>query len=409
LDIRSIIGNSEPVQVAVLDNGFTLIHVERNSDLVEARLVVASGSLDDEIPGEMHFLEHLVAAHPRMGRLSQRYGTHNKRADTGVANCSYQAQTWRPQAGELIQALAQMVFDPMIDTDSVERERGIIQAEIKRGLNRARYIERFRQRMHPSHPAYHHPARGWPETVEQIDAKVLALVHEQQYTTRRSALITAGNLHLEEIAAWVAPFLVGIAEGTDRDRKRSIVRMFEQTGEQEFRDKYVGSPSNDIYFPGTPLGRDRVLETFCNRLFVELDYGLLMQELRHKRSWVYDFSFAYGTWPFVVGSLSFEGVSAPYQDVTALTLDLMQNVSEQTFDEERLAWAKNNFLVAETVEIESKLSIKYLEEAWLCGELELDYVECVKAVSELSPKEVFAIHQRRWRPDQLCVVYFRPA
>lgn len=383
-----------------------------------AKLAIATGSYDDNLPGEAHFLEHLLyggshrgGLHPKIVELSEACGMQNAGADTGGTLTRYYAKCWSRHATELFRALLKVAYEPEISHEAVEKEIGVIKSEISRSQVRRDHAMRILQATVPSHPELHHSPAGYIETVEQMSADRLMTAHRTRYTAHRSILVVTGSVPLLEIAERIWPCVERLPQGSRNDRIRKTINEPDEFGSKTV--KHLGIQSLGMYVigQGTETGTPRLLENIKNMFFSSFEHGILYRELRHKRSLVYNIEMGFAGWPATYSVLAIDGITEKnFDEVHAKIFSIMDATDLKTFEPKRLAWIKNDFLMHEMIEFEDRVNSMMLINLWEQDRLESDDPRAsMQAVLDLTPEKLLEMHHAKWNTERALIIRSEPA
>ncbi len=150
--------------------------------------------------GIAHYLEH------KMFDLPEENAT-NRFAELGAsvnAFTSYAMTAYHFSCTdafeECLSLLLRMVTTPYFTEESVEKERGIIEQEIRmyEDSPESRVYEDLFRVMFPEHPV-HVPIAGTVESIAQIDAQMLYRCHKAFYQPSNMVLCVTGDVDAEEV------------------------------------------------------------------------------------------------------------------------------------------------------------------------------------------------------------------
>jgi zinc protease len=199
----------------VLKNGLTiLVREQRTSEAVSARVFVRAGSLYERknlLGGLSHYLEHVVAggstrsfseseARERLRRIG---GATN--AYTSNDRTVYYIDTVSAHWKEALKLLLSYVSECQLAPAEVEREKGVIQQEMKLGENNPRreLWELFIQTAYLSHPV-RNPVIGLEEVFVRQDRDALAQYYAERYQPQNMLLTVVGAVNAAEVLQFVA-------------------------------------------------------------------------------------------------------------------------------------------------------------------------------------------------------------
>lgn len=260
----------ECYEETILPNGLRVRVIHKPEfDKLYAMLAVNYGSVDmDYLDGDRavhtpagvaHFLEHKMFDIPdgnAMQRFSALGGSPN--AFTGYGMTAYFVQTTQAPAENLL-LLLEMVLTPWFTEESVEKERGIIEQEIKMYADSPdnRLFELLFEKALPGHPLSV-PIGGTVESIGEITDQTLYQCYEAFYRPENMILCVEGNLSPEDVVRTAAS--VSAERKEKQIRKLSLTARAEpaETGEHRV-EMDVSMPMFAACFPipDIALGDDR--------------------------------------------------------------------------------------------------------------------------------------------------------
>ena len=204
-------------QKTVLDNGVRLLTASMpHTRSVSICIYVGSGSRyeDDEHAGISHFLEHMLfkgtprrpSAAEITGAIEQVGGLMNGSTDREIT--AYWCKVATPHFQSALDVLVDMVRNPLMDSEEVEKERSVIQEELAMSNDYPGYrVEMLTDQMlWPDHPMGR-DVGGSKETVNGITREMLTDWFQRQYGASNVVISIAGSLSNEEMLDAVTPMV----------------------------------------------------------------------------------------------------------------------------------------------------------------------------------------------------------
>lgn len=223
--------------------------------------------------GTAHYLEHKLFDLPG-GSADERFSVlgGNPNAFTGSCGTAYYVETTRNPAENLRQLL-EMVFTPWFTPELVERERGIIDQEIKMSDDSpdSRLPEFLNTIALPGHPLAL-PILGTRQSIREITADTLHACYRDFYRPDNLVLCVEGPLPPEEVLAIAAACAPPRPEGQVRSCFPEAVARPALRGRQTLRMD-VAMPMFAAAFPLPPLTGDGVGTELAGDLAMELLTG----------------------------------------------------------------------------------------------------------------------------------------
>jgi zinc protease len=235
------------VRLGELDNGFryAIRPNAKPEHRAELRLVVLAGSVeeDEDQRGLAHFVEHMPfnGTKSRAGNeiiaylesVGARFGA-DLNAYTSFDETVYLLQIPTDREGLLregLHVLSEFAHAATLATSEIEKERGVVLDEWRRGLGAG---SRIRDAQLPvllrgSRYADRLPI-GDPEVLRGCDPDAIRRFYRDWYQPERMALVAVGDLDPSRVAAWVTEFFGAIPPATElRERPARDVPAWPDT------------------------------------------------------------------------------------------------------------------------------------------------------------------------------------
>ncbi|MCX6590024.1 MAG: pitrilysin family protein [Acidobacteria bacterium] len=208
-------GTTEPrqIQTAQLPNGIRVVtehmpHVRS----VSVGIWINSGSRSETKPenGISHFLEHMLfkgttsRSAEQIAREVDSIGGHLD-AFTSKELVSYNTKVLDEHVPVAIDVLADLVLNPVMRAEDVEKEKGVILEELKMEADNPEYIvhETFISRFWKG-DALGKPIIGTPKTIKSFTREMLSEYHQRIYRPSNILITSAGYLDHQELYQLVA-------------------------------------------------------------------------------------------------------------------------------------------------------------------------------------------------------------
>jgi zinc protease len=215
-----------------LDNGFryAIRPNAKPEKRAELRLVVLAGSVDEDEDqrGLAHFVEHMVfngtESYPGnkivdyLESIGSRFGA-DLNAHTGFDETVYELQIPTDKEGLLhegIHILSEFGFKAKMSTEEIEKERGVVLDEWRRGLGAGRRIQdkQLPVLLKGSRYAERLPI-GLPEVIKGCKPDAIRRFYHDWYHPSRMALIAVGDFDPKAVETWVKEIFGPIPAGTE--------------------------------------------------------------------------------------------------------------------------------------------------------------------------------------------------
>ncbi|MFZ5801718.1 MAG: M16 family metallopeptidase [Candidatus Omnitrophota bacterium] len=272
---------------------FTVPMKDRRSATVAIWVRTGSRYESQKLAGISHFLEHMVfkGTRTRTAReikesIEGSGGLLN--AYTGEESTCYYAKVRAEDAGNAFGVLADMVAEPLLDPQEVEKERGVILEEIKmyRDQPSAYVQEMIGEVVWPAHPLGR-PIAGEIESVSGIGDGDLKAYQALRYQPRNLVIGFSGNVGHRQALRWAREAFAGL-------RKPGIpgfesARSVKGARRPRLVPKKIGQIHFVMAFPGVSKHHhDRYLSQVLHVLLGANMSSRLFEEVREKRGLAYD-------------------------------------------------------------------------------------------------------------------------
>lgn len=207
--------------IKTLDNGIR-IAVEEIEGMNRAylRIVVHAGSLDDIIPGSVHFTEHMVFNGTKNRTEKQitkesRLAAAHINASTGHTLTVFESSPLGENVFAPLDIFLDMLFNPTIQ--NFEREKHIILNELMRDENGHPkdcvhcQLNNLVKELWNNHPVYR-PIIGTKESIQSIEPHHIEDVLKRLYTSDNVVISVAGKCKPDEIIRYVEKATINVKE-----------------------------------------------------------------------------------------------------------------------------------------------------------------------------------------------------
>jgi zinc protease len=198
----------------VLKNGLTvLIRSQASGEVVSAQVVVRAGSIYEgryQTAGISHYLEHVLSGGSTRSfteaeakeRLERIGGAAN--ASTSFDRTVYYINTSTDHWKEALDLLLSYVSESILDPQQVQREKAVIQQEIKMGENNpgSELWKLFMKTAYRVSPA-RIPVIGYEEVFVKLDRNALEDYYLQRYQPENTAVVLVGNVPQQEVLQFI--------------------------------------------------------------------------------------------------------------------------------------------------------------------------------------------------------------
>jgi predicted Zn-dependent peptidase len=267
---------------------------------VDNEFLAPSGERQRVPDGIAHFLEHTLFETER-GNVSDLFARNGAYSN---ASTSFTTTTYLFAASDRffdnLKLLVEFVERPAFDAAKVEKEKGIIEQEIKGYDDNPDWVSYMGllSNLFRSHPIRIDIA-GTPETIRQIDVALLESCYRTFYHPRNMLLFVIGELDGDELFDFVARHSRSAAPGS-----RPLERLYpdeppEVTNKETRKEMEVAVPKLLLGFKevGVPLkGKEYILRSLVSEMALELLLGHssdTFRELYERQMVLDDFAASY--------------------------------------------------------------------------------------------------------------------
>lgn len=190
------------VEKIQLKNGFkVLLNRQSKSPVLSLQVWVANGSAhekEDEA-GLSHFIEHLVFKGTTSfgpGEIAQTIeGSGGQlNAYTTFDQTVYYVTLGKSEYYTGLKALSEMVFEPLFDSEEVDKEREVVIEEIRRGLDEpSRINSQFAFKNFFKNHTYGRPIIGYDDVVKHTPVEKIKAYFKEQYHPKNMFLLVTGD------------------------------------------------------------------------------------------------------------------------------------------------------------------------------------------------------------------------
>jgi predicted Zn-dependent peptidase len=192
------------METHILGNGLKVMLENRSGRTVAVEVNVKTGSDNEEprIAGISHFVEHTVFDGTKKRPTALKISNEIERlggefnAATSNERTFYYIKLPDKHLEIALDILSDMLFRPLFDTKSIEKEKSIILDEINMVNDQPRYYQwiLFERSLFKKHPCKN-PVYGNAAAIKALSRKDLVAYHSKFYMPNNMTLVISGNLH----------------------------------------------------------------------------------------------------------------------------------------------------------------------------------------------------------------------
>ena len=290
----SVTHDVQQIERTILPNGLCVV-TERmlNVRSVSMGIWIANGSRREtaEENGITHFVEHMVfkgttnRSAEEIARSMDSIGGHMD-AFTSKETVCFSAKVLDEHLPIAFEVLSDLVLNPLFREEDIERERGVIEQEIKMDEDNPDYLvhEIFTQNFWKDHPLGR-PILGTADTVGQFNQEKLFRYYRSCFTPDNIVVAAAGNLEHERVVDLARQWLGGMPGALNGHRQAPpepnahlILHHKEQLEQVQV---YMGLPSTSL------LDQRRYAWSVLNTLLGGGMSSRLFQNIRERQGLAY--------------------------------------------------------------------------------------------------------------------------
>jgi len=401
-----------------LDNGLTVVtyRIPYVRSAAVGMWVAAGGRYEDEeICGISHFLEHMLfkgtgkrSARQIKEEIEGRGGRLNGFTDN-ECTCYY-AWVVEDKLVDALDVLSDMVLDPALQEEDIDKERGVIHEEIRMNYDiPMRYVSiLFGQVLFPDHPLGN-PLVGTHENIDKFTREDFRAYMRKRYTPDNIVVAVAGKIEHEQVVEQVGRFFEGRSDKGEHgflpvDEEKESTPYLVKSQPVEQVHMCIGMRGYDRKHPA------RYALTILNVILGGNMSSRLFEEIRDKRGLAYYIGsnayFLADTGIFKVA----EGVDPKRaREALRVTLEEMRKLKEEVVGEEELVRAKEFAKGQLILGLEDPVRwMIHLGEQRLC----LGWVENVESIMEgidkVTQDDILHVAQDIFRDEKLRLAVVGP-
>jgi len=396
---------------SVLPNGLTVV-VERlpHFPSVTAGVWVKRGSRQETLAtnGASHFVEHLVFKGTPTRTYLEIYKTFDRMGGVLDAFTSREIMGFYFRVQEAhfpaaFEVLSDMLGHATFPKEEMERERGVIQEEIKMVNDTPQDLvgDLFLERAYPGHPMGR-PIQGTASSVSAMTRETL-LKHYRSMLRPQHLVVTAtGHTTLREILQQVEPVLARMSGGSlERDKKPRF-----KPGRELFQKDHLEQAQIVMGFQTDAADSpDRYTLLVLANLLGGTMSSRLFTEIREKRGLVYSISAEHmsmkDTGLFTIQAATSHSKA---RKTVSETLKVLRDIAREGPTAEDLQIAKDNLLGGTILSLESPSArMGRLARNELYFGCQRPVSEMIRGIEKVNAKAVHAKAREVFRPPNALV------
>ena len=387
---RTFQRNAHTIHVTTLDSGCEIISIDRNSVSKAIHLLARSGGIHDVIPGEAHYLEHMMAGAGPGKAMHELFMAQRKKglkvnAGTSLAGVDYLAMGLAGHVLPTIEDLFTIMLKRRFNEEWVESERGAISEEALE--HSADQVDNWREAtLFPSVAEKLH-VTGTQESIPKITAEGLRAYHKKHYHTGNMAVLAVGIDH-ERVIERVLPLVQSVPVGKPSEMISLKPRVLTDSFEAETSDAI------EFHFAWPKSTEELVKLMFFVGMLGALE-GPLMKRLRDKEELIYGVLSWRQPAPVNTVSIKISCHRSKHEYIIEAFFEELEKLLSNPIDAELWATVQTQMLTsyAEMADSTPYRLASIFSSHWIVGRL--DAVDHLKLLTSLSQEEVQEL-ARKW-------------
>jgi predicted Zn-dependent peptidase len=272
------------------------------SPCVHVRLIVNSGPIDEPAKKEglSHFLEHLaftgctsIPDKKATKAWSKKNALNSWNAGTGIARIRYHLRCLPDKYIEVIKAMSDMIFHPLLRAVDIEEERKVIIQEAW-GRYQNEKLLKFCKEISENTYNGHTKSRlssplGWPETIENITRDDLVSWHKDNFGIGNIYIVLTGAVDESHVDSW-ADILKDLPKLNPLIRDYGKLSLpLQNRIERNAKDIGRELEQLEVSFSRV-MPKESVKEDASYSILTSLLYDILFERLRYEKSLCYGVS-----------------------------------------------------------------------------------------------------------------------
>ncbi|WP_035291471.1 pitrilysin family protein [Clostridium sp. KNHs214] len=283
------------IKETTFHNGLKIISIKKDTRIASINLAVKIGSLYEHKneKGICHFIEHMLFKgttnrnnEKLNDELEQLGGEYN--AYTDYTSTVYTVTSLCEELDKAVELLSDMTMNSIFNEDELEKERGVILAEIRTSKDD---IEDYSFRRINSMAFKESPIKydtiGQEETVKRFSREDLMNYYKNYYVPNNSCIVVVSSYEHEEVVELIEKYF---NEWRRKKTEKSEIVIEENIPMREISTKKDMEQSTIMYlytFHKLEKNKELVLKILNHKLG-ESSNSILFRELREKRGLAYD-------------------------------------------------------------------------------------------------------------------------
>ena len=278
-----------------LSNGIQLITIKKETQIASLNIGVKVGAVceDKKERGISHFIEHMLFKgtinrdnESLNSALESLGGEYN--AYTDYTSTVFNTTTLNEELENSIELLADLIQNPTFTEENIEKERGVILAEIRSGKDDVEDLS-FQKinELAFTHSPLKVDVIGKEAIVRSINKEMLERYYDAYYVPNNTVITVVSNLEHERVIKLIEKWFLGWKKKTV---KRPILE-FEKNREKfkiTHRDNMEQSTVLYLYTFKDLTKREELALRVLNHKFGESSNSILFRQLREDRGLAYD-------------------------------------------------------------------------------------------------------------------------
>lgn len=388
-----------PVMCSVLDNGLTIITVEKKSKEVVLNIAVGSGSSSDILAGSAHALEHMVISDDvNMERREVTLAGCYVNGETHQTHTLYSVSGSVQQYEKMFSALATCVSRPRFEKFFFKRELpSVLNEFLADDWEVAQDIWRA-SKLYPKHSNMMRLPLGKSSDLRKIRLSNLKHFYDKHYFLKNMVIVASGMVsHTVLVDAAKSSMLMKMPSG-----HRPEIHPLAFTASRDIFSNYkVMYPSVQLYLPVPWREDERMLSEMAIDLFEADSYGTIYKRLCLDEGLLYGIETAHSGFPECWSSITASTAERKLPTIELAMYEEIFNLMNAPIPVDAWTRVYNTWLhMLDTWEERTNEEfVEYFVSRWFTQDLNDRWYDI--AIKNVTPKRVQSLLRHMWKPERI--------
>lgn len=389
----------------ILNNGIKLVSIKKETELIAVHAGIRIGAIYEKLneKGISHFMEHMLFKGTKTrsnevlnSELEERAGEYNAYTDS---NCTvYSITSLKSELEKAVDLISDMLQNAIFPENEIEKERGVILAEIRSGRDD---IEEYSyDRVHEiafNNSPLKYNTIGDEQVVKGIHRERLLKYYEKYYVPNNCFITIVSPYEHEEVLRLVEKYF-GKWIPRDFAREKVITEKNIPIIKTSYKKNIEQSTIVYLYTFYDLSKEDELALKILNHKFGESSNSILFREIREKRGLAYDIYTDLDLTNDVKTLIIYTAVGKNDINETMEAIDwCIKGIKDETikFDENTIALMKKvlNTAVAFTIEDATDLG-NYVLHQIIDGDDIFQFIKDMDNLENINDKNIYDVARR---------------